>query len=96
MQVEKVAQDVILRLAELEQRGPSLSAEVGTLLESDDRLLASLQKLGWELDQPDADEARAVEKLRETCTRYDCQFILLGRAVSFLARLFLTHYQSLD
>ncbi|KAG6038597.1 hypothetical protein E4U41_004019 [Claviceps citrina] len=69
-EVEHLAHDVTLRLAELEeQQGPSLDVQVGTLLESDDTLLSGLQKLGWELDQPDPDEARAVEKLRETCNR---------------------------
>ncbi|GAB0134711.1 hypothetical protein EsDP_00003069 [Epichloe bromicola] len=68
-EVERITQHVSLRLAELEQEGSSLNDEVSTFLESDDRLLSSLQKLGWELDQPDPDEALAVEKLRETCMR---------------------------
>ncbi|KAG5981929.1 hypothetical protein E4U55_002490 [Claviceps digitariae] len=68
-EVETITDDISLRLAELEQQRPSLNDQVGALLEADDRLLSSLQKLGWELDQPDPDEARAVEKLRETCMR---------------------------
>ncbi|QPH02372.1 hypothetical protein C2857_006581 [Epichloe festucae Fl1] len=68
-EVERITQHVSLRLAELEQEGSSLNNEVSTFLESDDRLLSSLQKLGWELDQPDPDEAQAVDKLRETCMR---------------------------
>lgn len=39
-------------------------------LQSDDRLLSSLQKLGWELDQQDPEEKQSVEKLREICMRY--------------------------
>lgn len=69
-QVEQTSQDIALRLAELDQQGPALNDSIATVLQSDDKLLSSLQKLGWELDQPDSDETQAIEKLRETCMRY--------------------------
>lgn len=47
-----------------------LRNSLDAVFESDDKLLTSLQKLGWELDQPDPDAAQPVEKLRETCLRY--------------------------
>lgn len=40
------------------------------LLESDDKLLASLQKLGLELETDNPEEEENVEKLREVCIRY--------------------------
>lgn len=39
------------------------------MLHSDDKLLHSLQKLGWELDTEDPEETEAVTKLREICAR---------------------------
>ncbi|KAG5927799.1 hypothetical protein E4U42_001768 [Claviceps africana] len=68
-EVEEITHDISLRLAELEQPRQSVDEQVSTLLQSDDRLLSGLQKLGWELDQPDLEEARAVDKLREICMR---------------------------
>ncbi|KAG5958444.1 hypothetical protein E4U57_001307 [Claviceps arundinis] len=68
-EVDTITQDISLRLAELELQGPSINHQVSTLLQSDDALLSGLQKLGWELEQPDPDEERAVEKLREICLR---------------------------
>lgn len=46
-----------------------LNQTVDGILHSDDKLLTSLQKLGWELDQADPEEERTVEKLREICMR---------------------------
>lgn len=46
-----------------------LETILGEILQSDDEVLASLQKLGWELDQPNPQEAQPVEKLREVCMR---------------------------
>jgi hypothetical protein len=43
---------------------------VDGVFQSDDKLLSSLQKLGWELDQQDPEEEKTIEKLRETCMRY--------------------------
>lgn len=39
------------------------------MLHSDDKLLQSLQKLGWELDTEDPEETETVTKLREICAR---------------------------
>ncbi|KAG6169547.1 hypothetical protein E4U51_001519 [Claviceps purpurea] len=68
-EVDTITQDISLRLAELELQGPSINDQVSARLQSDDALLSGLQKLGWELEQPDPDEERAVEKLREICMR---------------------------
>ncbi|KAG6061299.1 hypothetical protein E4U32_003032 [Claviceps aff. humidiphila group G2b] len=68
-EVDTITQDISLRLAELELQGPSINHQVSALLQSDDALLSGLQKLGWELEQPDPEEERAVEKLREICMR---------------------------
>jgi hypothetical protein len=43
---------------------------VDGLLHSDDKLLTSLQKLGWELDVGDPAEEAAVDELREICMRW--------------------------
>ncbi|KAG6024107.1 hypothetical protein E4U19_003966 [Claviceps sp. Clav32 group G5] len=68
-EVDTITQDISLRLAELEMQGPSINDQVSARLRSDDALLSGLQKLGWELEQPDPDEERAVETLREICMR---------------------------
>jgi hypothetical protein len=69
-----LAQGLEFRVADLEQQGvdagKGLSKTIGDILQADDKLLSSLQKLGRELDQQDPSEARNVEKLRETCMRY--------------------------
>ena len=39
------------------------------LLRSDDKLLSSLQKLGWELETQDPKEQDSVVELREACAR---------------------------
>ncbi|CAP68299.1 uncharacterized protein PODANS_7_3870 [Podospora anserina S mat+] len=51
--------------------GPAIQQTVDTLFRSDDKLLASLQKLGWELDTKDPEEQNHVVMLRETCARLD-------------------------
>ena len=63
------------RLADLEAAGKTSGSEhldhsVDEFLESDDKILASLQKLGWELETGDPEEEDSVEKLREICARY--------------------------
>lgn len=62
------------RVADLEQIAKdsrsNLKKTVDTVFQSDDKLLSSLQKLGWELDQQDPEEEKTIEKLRETCMRY--------------------------
>lgn len=42
---------------------------IGEVLESDDKLLSSLQKLGWELETEDREETETVGQLREICAR---------------------------
>jgi hypothetical protein len=42
---------------------------VDTLFRSDDKLLSSLQKLGWELETESPEEEQDVAMLRETCAR---------------------------
>ncbi|KND86777.1 hypothetical protein TOPH_08583 [Tolypocladium ophioglossoides CBS 100239] len=72
-EVEELSQNLGFRLSDLEQQArdaePSLEEAVGGIFRSDDKLLSSLQKLGWELEQPDPDETQTVEKLREICMR---------------------------
>lgn len=64
-----MSQEITLRVTDLNQHGPALNDSIAALLQSDDKLLSSLQKLGWELDQPDLGETQDIEKLRETCMR---------------------------
>ncbi|KAK4667880.1 uncharacterized protein QC764_703870 [Podospora pseudoanserina] len=71
--VEELSQSLDSQLLELEQQttgaGPAIQQTVDTLFRSDDKLLASLQKLGWELDTKDPEEQNHVVMLRETCAR---------------------------
>ncbi|KJZ74913.1 hypothetical protein HIM_05644 [Hirsutella minnesotensis 3608] len=72
-EVDELSHDLGFRLSEVEQQCrdalPNITQLVDGVLKADDKLLASLQKLGWELEQPNSDEAARVEKLRETCMR---------------------------
>ncbi|KAK4444344.1 hypothetical protein QBC34DRAFT_498362 [Podospora aff. communis PSN243] len=71
--VEELSQGLDSRIAELEQRGYGGVADVkqtaDALFHSDDKLLSSLQKLGWELETEDPEEQDNVVTLRETCAR---------------------------
>ncbi|KAK0622579.1 hypothetical protein B0T14DRAFT_150219 [Immersiella caudata] len=71
--VEELSQGLDSRIAELEQRGYGGVADVkqtaDALFHSDDKLLSSLQKLGWELETEDPEEQDNVITLRETCAR---------------------------
>ncbi|KAK0639544.1 hypothetical protein B0T16DRAFT_423361 [Cercophora newfieldiana] len=71
--VEELSQSLDSRIAELEQRGYGGVADVkqtaDALFHSDDKLLSSLQKLGWELETEDPEEQDNVVTLRETCAR---------------------------
>ncbi|KAJ2902968.1 hypothetical protein MKZ38_010620 [Zalerion maritima] len=72
--VAELAQNIEFRVANLEQQAKPtgisrLDMSVDGLLESDDKLLSSLQKLGWELETEDPEEDESVEKLREICAR---------------------------
>lgn len=71
--VELLSQGLDYRVSELEEQSKSTNDEVaeivGGMLHSDDKLLQSLQKLGWELDTEDPEETETVTKLREICAR---------------------------
>lgn len=73
MQVEDLSHSLGFRLADLAQQNTesvsNLNGTIDRILSSDDKLLASLQKLGYELDQQDPDEAKTADDLRETCMR---------------------------
>lgn len=60
-------------MSELEQQGKGPSGGLDKLIDeifrSDNKLLSSLQKLGWELDTEDPEETESVDKLREICAR---------------------------
>lgn len=60
-------------MAELDQgireSGKDLTNVVDEALQSDDKLLSSLQKLGWELETEDREETETVSQLREICAR---------------------------
>lgn len=71
--VEMLSQSLDYRLSELEQQiagnGDDVVRNVDGMLCSDDKLLASLQKLGFELDTEDPEETKSVGELREICAR---------------------------
>lgn len=73
-EAEGLAQTLGGRVVDFEGRrnrgqGGGLQQTIDGLLRSDDKLLASLQKLGWELEADDPDEQEGVVKARETCAR---------------------------
>ncbi|KAK2604654.1 hypothetical protein N8I77_007567 [Diaporthe amygdali] len=71
--VELLSQGVDYRISDLDQGTKELGREltdvVGEVLQSDDKLLGSLQKLGWELETEDPEETENVGQLREICAR---------------------------
>ncbi|AEO68724.1 a3180d0a-819e-45aa-94ff-4af92c298886 [Thermothielavioides terrestris] len=71
--VGQLSESLNSRVLELEQRtagaGAAIQQTVDTLFHSDDKLLSSLQKLGWELKTEDGEEQEDVALLRETCAR---------------------------
>ncbi|KAK1833586.1 hypothetical protein QBC39DRAFT_389822 [Podospora conica] len=71
--VEELSQRLDSRIVELEQQGGvggSHSQQTAdALFRSDDKLLSSLEKLGWELQTEDPEEQDNVVMLRETCAR---------------------------
>ncbi|KAK4155765.1 hypothetical protein C8A00DRAFT_41688 [Chaetomidium leptoderma] len=71
--VSELSQSLSHRINELEQQstgaGATIQQTMGTLFDSDDKLLSSLQKLGWELKTEDAEEQDDVAMLREACAR---------------------------
>ncbi|OTA02449.1 hypothetical protein A9Z42_0028290 [Trichoderma parareesei] len=72
-EVEAASQSLAFRISDLEeqgaQAGSNLNGTLGEIFRADDKLLANLQKLGWELEQPDPDETSKLDKLREICSR---------------------------
>ncbi|KAK4223638.1 hypothetical protein QBC38DRAFT_44142 [Podospora fimiseda] len=81
-QVEELSQSLDSHVLELEQQSgtgaaSSLEQTVDSLFRSDDTLLSSLQKLGWELETEDPEEKSHVVMLRETCARL-IKFIVEG------------------
>lgn len=71
--MEDLSHSLGYRVADLEQQTKDvrtiLNETVDGIFHSDDKLLSSLQKLGWELDQRDPEEQKTVEKLREILMR---------------------------
>ncbi|CAF3471248.1 hypothetical protein SNK03_007785 [Fusarium graminearum] len=72
-EVDGEAQSLEYRVQDLEQIAKTsrsnVKRTVESVFQSDDKLLLSLQKLGWELDQQDPEEEKTIEKLREICMR---------------------------
>ncbi len=71
----EIAHGLEFRIAQLKHHddgggGTSLHQALDVILHADDALLTSLQKLGRELREPDPEEAKSTDKLRETCLRY--------------------------
>ncbi|KAJ9134383.1 Vacuolar H+/Ca2+ exchanger [Coniochaeta hoffmannii] len=71
--VDGLCHDIELQLSELDSHGSgSLDKTrqvVGSLFVADDKLLSSLQKLGWELETEDPQEKEDVKKLQDICAR---------------------------
>ncbi|KAL1877469.1 hypothetical protein Daus18300_002456 [Diaporthe australafricana] len=71
--VELISQGLDYRMSELDQGTKEVRRDltnvVGEALQSDDKLLSSLQKLGWELETEDPEETESVGQLREICAR---------------------------
>ncbi|KAH6635925.1 hypothetical protein F5144DRAFT_160823 [Chaetomium tenue] len=72
-EADELTQSLGSRIRELEQQrtgaGATIQQTVDTLFRSDDKLLSSLQKLGWELETEDGEEQNDVALLREACAR---------------------------
>ncbi|ROV98347.1 hypothetical protein VMCG_07173 [Cytospora schulzeri] len=71
--IELLSQGLEYRMSELEQQskvsGGDVKKLVDEIYQSDNKLLSSLQKLGWELDTEDPEETESVDKLRGICAR---------------------------
>lgn len=71
--VEGLCQQIELQLSALDSRdSDALDATqhvANSLLTADDKLLSSLQKLGWELETEDPQEKEDVKKLQDICAR---------------------------
>lgn len=90
-QTDELSQSLGARALGLEQHssaaGSTIQQTVDTLFHSDDRLLASLQKLGWELETENPEEKDRVVMLRETCARFVLRGRLPGRETYCRGRL---------
>lgn len=71
--VAGLSQETELQLSELESGGSVGLAAIQQLVDSmcvgDDKLLQSLQKLGWELETEDVQDKEDVDNLRDICAR---------------------------
>jgi hypothetical protein len=71
--VAGLSQELELRLGDLDSRGSgrleSIQQSVTSMFAADDKLLRSLEKLGWELETEDPQEKGNVDKLRDICAR---------------------------
>lgn len=71
--VDLLSQRLRYQVSELEQQSKGAQGDMTSIVEemlrSDDKLLSSLQKVGWELDTEDPQETATVAKLREICAR---------------------------
>jgi hypothetical protein len=71
--LEGLCQEIELQLSELDWHGSgavdSTQHVVNSLFTADDKLLSSLQKLGWELETEDPQEKENVKKLQDICAR---------------------------
>jgi hypothetical protein len=87
-QADELSQSLGSRIRELEQQrtgaGATIQKTVDTLFRSDDKLLSSLQKLGWELETEDGEEQNNIALLRETCAR----FVLLTSLLLFVRKTY--------
>lgn len=74
-----LSESLTSRTLELEEQRTGASSElrqtVDTMFRSDDKLLSSLQKLGWELETGGGGAQEDVALLRETCARFVARFI---------------------
>jgi hypothetical protein len=71
--VEEIAQSLSARITDTSQQikasGNDVQSTTEKMLQLDDKLLSSLQKLGWEIQTEDPEELENVTKLREICAR---------------------------
>ncbi|PKS10128.1 hypothetical protein jhhlp_001878 [Lomentospora prolificans] len=72
-QVEELSRSLETKISEVEEQthnaNQDLQQSVGTLLESDDKLLRSLEKLSNEFNLGDSRDDEAINKLQETCMK---------------------------
>ncbi len=68
-----MAHSLNFRISDIQQQlgesGTTCNQQVNDVLDADDKLISSLQKLGCELEQRNPEEAHDIEQLREMCMR---------------------------